>query len=108
MLTTTTDTLYNRPITKYFGIVSASTVIGGDDRDTLTAALDAAADGVSAPYERLEREARLLAMDLMRERAKEVGANAIIAVRTEHRIVDAGRGISVVSASGTAVTIQVW
>ncbi|MEM9258948.1 MAG: heavy metal-binding domain-containing protein [Bacteroidota bacterium] len=108
MLTTTTDTLQHRQITQYFGIVSASAVVGGEDRDTLTDALDAAADGVSSPYERLEREARLLAMDLMRERAAEVGANAIIAVRTEHRVVDPRREISVVFVMGTAVKLQVW
>lgn len=108
MLTTTTDTLQNRQIMQYFGIVSASAAVGGDDRETLTTALDAAADGVSAPYERLEREARLLAMDLMRERAAEVGANAIISVRTEHRVMDAGRSLSVVFVEGTAIKMKIW
>ena len=58
MLTTTTDVIQNRQITGYIGMVSGTSIIGSEDRDTLLTALATAADGIPMPYERLEREAR--------------------------------------------------
>jgi len=108
MLTTSVPTLQNRNISNYLGVVSGTAIIGGEDRETLIAALAAAADGVPIAYERLEREARLLAMDRMRDQAKHAGANAIVGVQIRHEVVDATKQLTIIFAMGTAVKTAMW
>lgn len=107
MLTTSTDTIQNQQINNYIGMVSGTAIIGGEDREVLLAALAAAADGIPMPYERLEREARLLAMDRMRDQAREAGANAVIGVQVKHEVMDTERHLTMVFAVGTAVKLGV-
>lgn len=108
MLTTTVDQLTTHNVIQYLGVVSGSAIIGGEERGILAAALGAAADGIPAPYERLEREARLRAMDLMREQAELVGGQAIIGLQIKHEVLDASRQITLILALGTAVKLQGW
>lgn len=103
MLTSSTDTLQNTVISQYIGMVSGTAIIGGEDREILLAAVAAAADGIPMPYERLEREARLLALDRMRDQAREAGANAVIGVQVKHEVMDANQHLTMVFAMGTAV-----
>lgn len=103
MLLTTTDQIPNLPIQRYFGVISATAFVGGDEREVLIAALDAAADGLTAPYERLEQEARRLALDFLRYKATELQADAIIGLRIEHRIMDPNRSLAMIFVAGTAV-----
>ncbi len=106
MLTTTSDQLGEAQVKTYIGIVSGTSIIGGEDRDLLLAALTAAADGIPMAYERLEREARLQAIDRMRERAKDAGGNAVIGVRVKHEVMDGEQHITMVFAMGTAVELR--
>ncbi len=108
MLTTTTNDLQPRNISNYVGVVSGTAIIGGEDREALLAALAAAADGIPVAYERLEREARLLAMDRMRDQAERAGANAIVGLKVRHEVLDATRQVTLVFAMGTAVKVPVW
>ena len=102
LLTTTTD-LHGLRVEHYFGVISATAFLGGDDREVLQTALDAAADGLLAPLERLEAEARANAIDLLRFKASELLADAIIGLQIEHRTLDAGRNLLMVFVAGTAV-----
>jgi uncharacterized protein YbjQ (UPF0145 family) len=108
MLTVTTDTLQNRNIAGYIGVVSGTAIIGGEDREVLIAALAAAADGIPMAYERLEREARLLAMDRMRDQAERAGGNAIVGLKIRHEALDVSRHVTMIFAMGTAVKAHMW
>jgi uncharacterized protein YbjQ (UPF0145 family) len=108
MLTTTIDQLPGRIISQYLGVVSGTSVIGGDDREALVAALDATVDGIPTPFERLEREARLRAMDQMRGQAELAGANAVVGLHITHVQIDPTRLITAVFAYGTAVKLESW
>lgn len=103
MLLTTTSSLPNITFTRYFGVVSATAFIGGDDRSVYRDALDAAADGVIAPLERLEQEARRAAIDLLRFKAGELNADAIIGLQIDHRVISAEHNLVMIFAAGTAV-----
>lgn len=103
MLLTTTSDLPNLGITQYFGVISATAFIGGEDRSVYRDALDAAADGVLAPLERLEQEARRRAVDLLRYKAGELRADAVIGMQTDHRTIDAERNLVMIFVAGTAV-----
>lgn len=107
MLLTTTSDLPNMHVTRFFGVVSATTFIGGDDREVFNDAIAAAADGVIAPLERLEQEARRAAIDLLRFKASELNADAIIGLQIDHRTIDEKNNLVMIFAAGTAVQTNV-
>ena len=106
MLTTTTDQIQATQVKSFIGMVSGTSIIGGEDRELLLTALAAAADGIPMAYERLEKEARLQAIDRMRDQAKEAGGHAVIGVRVKHEVMDAEQHITMVFAMGTAVELR--
>jgi uncharacterized protein YbjQ (UPF0145 family) len=106
MLTTTTDQLGPTHVKNYIGMVSGTSIIGGEDRELLLTALAAAADGIPMAYERLEKEARLQAIERMRDQAKGAGGSAVIGVRVKHEVLDADEHITMVFAMGTAVALR--
>jgi len=106
MLTTTTDQIHATQVKSYIGMVSGTSIIGGEDRELLLTALAAAADGIPMAYERLEKEARLQAIDRMRDQAKEAGGHAVIGVQVKHEVMDAEQHITMVFAMGTAVVLR--
>ena len=102
LLTTTTD-LPGLHITRYFGVISATSFIGSEEREIYLTALDAAADGIPSPLERLEQEARRQALELLRDKASELHADAIIGLQIDHRIIDATRNLMMIFVAGAAV-----
>jgi uncharacterized protein YbjQ (UPF0145 family) len=62
--------------------------------------------GRSATYERELQHARDIALDEMREKAAELGANAIVGVDLDYEVLGQSNGMLMVSASGTAVCIK--
>jgi uncharacterized protein YbjQ (UPF0145 family) len=106
MLTTTTEQIMSTQVKSFIGMVSGTSIIGGEDRELLLTALAAAADGIPMAYERLEKEARLQAIDRMREQAKGAGGHAVLGVRVKHEVMDAEQHITMVFAMGTAVELR--
>lgn len=105
LLTTSTD-LPNLSISRYFGVISATSFIGSDERELYLTALEAAADGVTAPLERLEEEARRRTIDELRFKAGELKADAIVGLQIDHRVIDPARNLVMIFAAGTAVRIH--
>lgn len=103
MLLTTTANLPNLSIIRYFGVISATTFIGSEEREIYMTALEAAADGITTPLERLEQEARRQAIDLLRYKATELNADAIVGLQIDHRVIDPARNLVMIFAAGTAV-----
>lgn len=61
---------------------------------------------VQAPYENELIEAREKALEEMSERARELGANAVVGIDIDYETLGADNGMLMATASGTAVVID--
>ena len=61
--------------------------------------------GRSTSYEKVLREAKEIAMKEMKQKAEQLGANAIIGIDLDYETLGKANGMLMVSASGTAVKI---
>ena len=101
MIVTTTPTVEGRPVKDYLGIVTGEAVMTGT-LDDLGAALANLGKGRGYVSERRLFEAHQIAVRKMCDRAKEMGASAVVGVHFDHETGPAG---TMVIASGTAVVI---
>ena len=62
--------------------------------------------GRSASYERELQRAREVALEEMQDRARELGANAIVGIDLDYEVLGQGNSMLMVSASGTAVVVE--
>lgn len=61
--------------------------------------------GRSGTYEKELERARTIAMQELEDKAREIGANAVIGIDIDYEVLGKANGMLMVSASGTAVTI---
>src|SRR5688572_14380912 len=101
MISTTTNHLEGKKITKYHGIVTGETIIGANIFRDFFASIRDIVGGRSGAYEEVLREARETAMREMEDKAKSLGANAVIGVDLDYETV--GNSMLMVSVSGTAI-----
>lgn len=104
MLCTTTNAIEGQPVQKYLGIISAETIIGANIFKDLFAGIRDIVGGRSGTYERVLQEAKQTAMSELEEKARSMGANAIIGVDLDFETVGTGNMLMVI-ATGTAVVI---
>ena len=62
--------------------------------------------GRSATYEKELQHAREIALEELRQRAQDLGANAVIGIDIDYEIMGKENGMLMVSASGTAVIVE--
>lgn len=103
MILTTTNNLENKKITKYIGIVTGETIIGANFIKDFFAGIRDIVGGRSGSYEKVLREAKDSAMSEMVDRARELGADAIVGIDLDYETVGPNGGMLMVTASGTAV-----
>jgi uncharacterized protein YbjQ (UPF0145 family) len=103
MIISTTAVLDGRPVSRYLGIVTGEAIIGANIFRDMFAAVRDIVGGRSATYEKALAEARETALAEMRERAQELGANAVIGVDLDYEVLGQNNGMLMVSCSGTAV-----
>jgi len=106
MLITTTPQIEGKKITAYFGVVSGEAIMGADIFKDLFAGIRNIVGGRAASYENELRRAKDLALDEMAEKAKTLGANAVIGVDLDYETLGQGGNMLMVSASGTAVKYE--
>lgn len=104
MIITTTNSLDGYSVTNYMGIVSGETIIGANVFKDFFASITDIVGGRSGAYERVLREAKATAMTEMEMQAKSFGANAIIGIDLDYETIR--DGMLMVTASGTAVTVE--
>ena len=104
MIVTTTNTLDNKTITDYKGIVAGETIIGANLFKDFFASITDVIGGRSSSYEKVLRKAKRIALEEMEEKAKELGANAVVGVDLDYETV--AKGMLMVIASGTAVVYE--
>jgi uncharacterized protein YbjQ (UPF0145 family) len=61
--------------------------------------------GGSASYEKVLREAKNTSMNEMMDRAREMGANAIVGIDIDYETIGESNSMLMVATSGTAVVI---
>lgn len=105
MITTTTPSIEGRPIRGYLGIVVGEAIVGANIFKDLFAGIRDIVGGRSAAYERELEKARTIALDELRQRAAELGADAVVGVDLDYEVLGQGNGMLMVSASGTAVKL---
>lgn len=103
MILSTTNTLDNRTVTEYMGIVTGETIIGANIFKDIFAGIRDIVGGRSGSYEKVLREAKDSALAEMKARAKQMGADAVIGIDLDYETLGANGGMIMVTASGTAV-----
>lgn len=106
MITTTTQNVEGYRITGYYGIVFGEVVTGVNFLRDFTAGIRNIVGGRSAGYEDELTKARTDALKEMEQRAAAMGAHAIVGVDLDYEVLGAGGDMLMVTASGTAVTVE--
>ena len=106
MLVVTTPNLEGKRITRHLGLVSGEAILGANIFRDFFAGIRDIVGGRSAAYEKELQRAKAIALDEMQAQARELGANAVVAVDLDYETISVGQGggMLMVSASGTAVT----
>ena len=106
MLVTTTPIIEGKRIIRYYGIVSGETIIGANVFRDFLAGIRDFVGGRSGAYEEVLRQAKDTAIREMEEQAARLGANAVIGVDLDYETVGGNGSMLMVTATGTAVTIE--
>lgn len=104
MIITTTQSIEGHPITAYKGIVVGEAIMGANIVRDFFANITDIVGGRSGAYESKLQDARETALRELEDRAREVGATAVVGVDLDYEV--AGDSMLMVSASGTAVVID--
>jgi uncharacterized protein YbjQ (UPF0145 family) len=104
MLVTTTGIVESRKVRTYHGIASGETILGANIFRDFLAGIRDIVGGRSKAYENVLRDARQSAIDEMCDMARSMGANAVVGVDLDYEQI--GTGMLMVSATGTAVTLD--
>jgi uncharacterized protein YbjQ (UPF0145 family) len=107
MLVVTTNALQGMNITKYLGLVSGEAILGANIFKDFFAGIRDIVGGRSAAYEGELRKAKGIAIEEMMEQARQLGANAVIAVDLDYETIGgSSSSMLMVSASGTAIVYE--
>lgn len=105
MIISTTPSLDGMKIVEYKGIVFGEIVSGVDFIKDFAAGLTNFFGGRSGSYEGELISSRESALAEMKERARAIGANAVVGVDIDYEVLGQGNMI-MVTASGTAVIVE--
>lgn len=105
MIITTTPSVEGKRIVEYKGVVFGEVISGVNFVRDFAAGLTNFFGGRSNSYEEELTNARDNAMKEMEERARQMGANAVVGVDIDYEVLGADNGMLMATASGTAVVI---
>lgn len=106
MIVTTTDSVEGARIVRYLGIVSGDAVLGSNIFRDLFASVRDVVGGRAGAYESLLQQGKDQAIADMVERARALGADAIVAVDLDYEVIGGdNKTLLMVSANGTAVSL---
>ena len=104
MLIVTTDSIDGRQVSQYLGIVSGDAIVGANMFRDFFASVRDVVGGRAGGYEKALRGAKDSAIEDMIEQARDMGADAVLAVDLDYETV--GDTMLMVSANGTAVKLS--
>jgi len=105
MIISTTPQIEGHPIIEYKGIVTGETIIGANFVKDFFASIRDFVGGRSGSYEKVLREAKDTSLQEMMDRARELGANAIVGIDVDYETIGQNNSMLMVATSGTAVVI---
>ena len=105
MILTTTQTIEGRTIVEYKGIVFGEVISGVNIFKDFGAGIRNLIGGRSSSYEKELLEARRKALSELEERARLMGADAVVGIDIDYEVLGEGGGMLMVPASGTAVRL---
>ena len=105
MIATTTHNIEGRQIAQYLGVVTSQTIIGANFFKDILGGLRDIFGGRSNTYEKVLDEAKGYAMNELIQKAKSMGANAVVGIDLDYETVGSNGSMLMVSASGTAVRL---
>jgi uncharacterized protein YbjQ (UPF0145 family) len=106
MILTTTDSIDGRKITQYLGVISADVVMGTNIMRDFFASVRDVVGGRSGSYEKVFTQGKQDALDDLAEKAKEMGADAVVGVDLDYEIIGGDqKTLLMVTANGTAVKL---
>jgi uncharacterized protein YbjQ (UPF0145 family) len=106
MIVTTTPSIEGRVVERYLGIVTGEAILGANLFRDLFANIRDIVGGRSGAYEKELAQARDIALQEMKDRAQQLGANAVLGVDLDYEVLGQTNGMLMVSASGTAVVVK--
>ena len=106
MTLTTTPTIEGKSIREYRGIVTGEAILGANIFKDFFAGIRDVVGGRSVAYEEELRKARELALQEMADAARQQGGNAVVGIDLDYEVVGTGGSMLMVSASGTAVSVD--
>ena len=105
MILSTTPQIEGRTIREYKGVVTRETIIGANIVKDFFAGIRDVVGGRSSSYEQVLREAKDTSMNEMMERARAIGANAIVGIDIDYETIGSSGSMLMVATSGTAVVL---
>lgn len=105
MLMTTTPNVEGKHITVYCGVVAGEAILGANVFKDIFASIRDLVGGRSGTYERELQKAREIALQELQDRARELGANAVVGIDLDYEVIGQNGSMLMVSASGTAVVL---
>lgn len=106
MFSTTTNNVEGRPVSEYLGIVTGEVIVGANLFRDLFASITDIVGGRSGKYEDVLARARKEAIAEMEAEAARLGGNAVVGVDLDYEVLGQNGSMLMVSASGTAVTLE--
>ncbi len=106
MILTTTPQIEGHTIREYKGVVTGETIIGANFVKDFFAGIRDIVGGRSGSYEKLLRKAKDTSMKEMMERARELGANAVVGIDIDYETIGETNSMLMVATSGTAVLVD--
>ena len=105
MILTTTQSIEGRTIVEYKGIVFGEVISGVNFFKDFGAGIRNLIGGRSSSYEKELLDARRKALSKLEERARLMGADAVVGIDIDYEVLGEGGGMLMVTASGTAVRL---
>ncbi len=102
MIVTTTPSVEGRSIVDYKGVVVGEAILGANVFRDIFAGITDIIGGRSGAYEASLGEARATALGELEDRARALGADAVVGVDLDYEVIN---NMLMVSASGTAVKL---
>lgn len=105
MILTTTPNVEGRTIVEYKGVVFGEVISGVNFIKDIGAGLRNIFGGRSGSYENELVDARNKALRELEDRARAVGADAVVGIDVDYEVLGPNGGMLMVTASGTAVKL---
>ncbi|MDB9515187.1 YbjQ family protein [Kamptonema animale CS-326] len=108
MIVTTTDIIHGAEVHTYLGIVTAEVVYGTNALRDFFAGIRDIIGGRTGSYEEVFRKGQQDALAELEQRAKRLGANAVIGVEIDTGTIniDSSGALLLITAVGTAVKLR--